>query len=553
MPPRLPAVVQRRLRGLSARALHLACLEGALWAVVTICAIPFVEMAGDFLFDFALPARAIFFSLGILALLGIGWIFGLRPWQRQLDPDEAALLAEARWPQLRTALISSVQLARRPDGSPYLVDALLAQTAKRIEQMDLRAAAERRNLRRLRWVALASLGFLLAATALAAPRSLVLWQRFFLRNVPLPTQTVVVPVSGDFEIQSGETIELAARAQGVIPRTGRIELTYEGKSADWITVNPKATTRDLFSLTIPNVQQPLTYRFYLNDGRGPVAKVTLVHPPVVQGLKFEQVFPAYTGLPPTPLAPGNLSLLAGSRLQVSGSADQVLQSANLFAQGMEKNVPLKLDTTRKSFSGELVIPAKGLTGFSVALQNERGVKTSNNAVYGIEIIPDKPPEIALAAGQASETTIIPTAHPRLRFTARDDFQVKQVALCVQPASALREGELPDPAKAKKIPLTIPKPAAALGFDYEWKDPDKTVDWKEGATVNYWIEAIDNNDVTGPGVTYSAVRQWTLVSVATKRAELTETLRKHAESIEDLSRTQQELRAHVEDILRPDKK
>ena len=553
MPARLPAIVQQRLRGLSARALHLSWLEGALWVMTGICLFPLAEMTTDLLFDLAWPVRALLFSLGILCLLGIGYQLGFLPWRRQLGPDEAALLAESRWPQLRTSLISSVQLARSPDGSPFLIDALLAQTAKRIEQMDLRAAVERKHLKRLRWIALCSLGVVLALTVLGTPRSLVLWQRFFLRNLPLPTQTIVVPVSGDFEIQAGETVELAARAQGIIPRTGRIELTYEGKSPEWIAVNPKATTRELFSLTIPNVQQPLSYRFYLNDGRGPLARVKLIHPPVVQELKFEQVFPAYTGLPRTPLAAGNLSLLAGSRLEVTGHADQTLQSASLLAQGSDKNVAMKIGDQRKSFSGELRIPAKGLTGFSVGLQNERGVKTIDNPVYTVEIVADKPPEIVLAEGQPNETTIIPTAHPRLRFTTRDDFQVKQVFLCVQPASALADGEAPNAEKAKKIALTIPKPAAALVFDYEWNDPAKSVEWQEGTVVHYWIEAVDNNDVTGPGITYSPVRQWTLVSVETKRSELTETLRRHAESIEDLSRTQQDLRSRVEGILNEEKK
>jgi hypothetical protein len=544
--------VQQRLQSLSARVRHLAGVEGALWALILIGIFPLVEMGADLLFDLSIGVRGLFLGLGTLLLLGLLFHFAVRPWRRRLGPDEAALLAEKRWPELRTSLISAVQLARTPDGSPFLVDALLGQTAKRIEQMDLRAAVERKHLKRLASIALAALLILVGSTWIGKPKSLVLWQRFFLKNVPLPTQTIVVPISGDFEIQSGETVELSARAQGVIPRTGRAELTYSGKSPDWVTITPKATTRDIFTLTIPNVQQPLSYRFYLNDGRGPASKVVLVQPPVIQSLKFEQAFPPYTGLPRIPLSPGNLSLLAGSRLQVSGRSDQSLRAAALATKGEEKTVPLKLDDQRRSFSGELPIPAKDLSGFSVALQNERGVKASNNAVYAIEIVPDKPPEITLAAGQPAESTIIPTAHPRLRFTTRDDFQVKQVSLCVQPASTVGEGEAPDPAKAKKIPMAIPKPAAALVFDFEWKDPQKSVDWREGTVVYYWIEAVDNNDVTGPGVSHTPVRQWTLVSVETKRAELTETLRKHAESIEDLSRTQQDLRMRVEEMLKQEK-
>ncbi len=76
-----------------------------------------------------------------------------------------------------------------------------------------------------------------------------------------------------------------------------------------------------------------------------------------------------------------------------------------------------------------------------------------------------------------------------------------------------------------------------------------MNWKEGNTFYYWIEAVDNNNVTGPGVTHTAEREWSVVSLKTKRDELTETLRKSADSIENLSRSQEELRSRVGNLLK----
>ena len=108
----------------------------------------------------------------------------------------------------------------------------------------------------------------------------------------------------------------------MIPRSGRVEVTYEGRQPEMVNVSPKASSPEVFSVQIPNVQQPLTYRFYLNDGRGEAFKAELLHPPVVQEIKFEVTNPAYTGLPATQLSAGNLSLLAGSKLKISGKSSR---------------------------------------------------------------------------------------------------------------------------------------------------------------------------------------------------------------------------------------
>ena len=142
-----------------------------------------------------------------------------------------------------------------------------------------------------------------------------------------------------------------------------------------------------------------------------------------------------------------------------------------------------------------------------------------------------------------------SSHPRLRFEARDDFLVKQVFLCCQISDGSADEGTPDDSKIVKIPIEVAQPAGRLIFDYEWNNPGASVAWKEGTKLNYWIEAADNNNVTGPGVGRSPVRKWEVVSLEAKRQELTDKLRKHAESIEDLSRTQQQLRENVGELIK----
>lgn len=554
MPASLPRSISRRLGDLASHVLRVSWAEGLLWIVVAVCGLAIVQGALDWLFDLPFRIRLLFLAAD-LAILGLLiYRFGIRPWLGRLTPEEAALKAESHWPMLRTGLISAVQLARNPDGSPVLVNALLGKMASRVANLDFRLPVPWKRLKRP-----ALLAVLLAAIAAGlivflAPGSLILLRRMALSSVPLPTQTIVTALSGNLSIPVSQTIEISAKATGVVPRSGRIEVTYEGRRPEMISVSPKASTPDVFSLQIANVQQPLTYRFYLNDGRGEEWKVSLIHPPVVREIAFEATSPAYTGLPPTQLSAGNLNLLAGSKLAISGKSNQPLKRARLVSGGTENAIEMKPGGDgRAAFSTVLDIPKDGLKGFWIELTDDQGVVSQDNTIYAVEIVPDRPPEIVFAAGQPDSVKLIPDQKPVLNFEIHDDFAVKDVFLCVQPHSSLGEGEEPDPNKARQIPISVPKPAAGLNFHYEWKNPGESVDWAEGQTFTYWIKAVDNNDVTGPGISFSSPREWSVVSLQTKREEFAGQLRRHAESIKDLSGVQEGVRNGLGELLKQDNK
>ena len=482
MPASLPPAISRRLVALAKRALHVSWAEGVLWAIAAACGLVVVQGALDWLFDLPLRVRLLFL-LADLAILGfLAFRFGVQPWRRCLTPEESALRAESHWPALRTGLISAVQLARKPDGSPALVNALLGKMAARVSKLDFRLPVPWARLKKPALLALLLAGIAAGLIVFLAPGSLILLRRIALANVPLPTQTVVSPLSENFSIPVGQTIELSAKATGVVPRSGRVEVTYEGRRPEMISVSPKASTPDIFSLQIANVQQPLTYRFYLNDGRGEEWKVALIHPPVVQEIAFESASPAYTGLPPTQLSAGNLNLLAGSKLTIAGKSNQPLKRARLMLAGSDRSIEIKPGGDgRTGFSTMLDIPKEGLKSLWIELTNDQDVVSQNNTIYAVEIVPDKPPDIVFAAGQPDSVKLVPDQKPVLNFEIRDDFAVKEVFLCVQPHSSLGEGEEPDPNKARQIPIPVPKPAAGRHFHYEWKEPGESLAWAEGQT------------------------------------------------------------------------
>lgn len=553
-PGTLPSGIAKRLNALTARTLHVSWMKGVLWVLVVLCGLALVQGTLDWMFDLSRSARAFLLITDFLILGSLGYRFGILPWKNRLSPEDAALVAERHWPHLQTSLISGVQLARQPDGSPSLVEAMLEKLGPRVLKLDLRTAVSWNRLKRLGITTGVLLLVTSGLTVWLAPKSLILLQRILLFNIPLPTETIVIAVSDNFSLPTGQTIELSARASGVVPRSGRVEVTYAGKPPEVVNVSPKASTPDVFSLQLANVQQPLTYRFYLNDGRGEVFNVELLHPPVMQEIAFEVVPPAYTELPTTQLAPGSLTLLAGSKLRISGTSSQPLKSARLVLTGNDQSLELKPEgADRTEFQTEIPVTTEGLDGLWIELWNDEDVPSQNNTLYTVQILQDKPPVITLKDNQPDKLSLVPSQKPRLQFSVRDDFKVTEIFLCVQTMNTLGEGEVPSPENAKSIVIPVPTPAAGMATDFEWADPEKTVEWAEGTTLTYWIKAVDNNNVTGPGITYSEPKQWSVVSLQTKREELAEQLGKHAESIKDLSGVQESLRGDLGEILKQEDK
>ena len=536
----LPVALKRQLKLLANKVIHVRWMQGGIWLVIAACSLAILQWGADWMFDLSRPARASLLAGDFLVFAAFAWWFGVRPWLARLTPEQAALRAEHRWPGLKTSIISAVQLSRQPDGSRILVSSLVSSVEKRMKDMDFRAAIETGHLRRPALAAAAGVILVAAAVWLTWPKSWIVIQRAGLADLPLPTQTIVIPLSGDLSVQPGTTVELSARAEGFLPKAGRVEIAYPGQRPLVLPLSPKAASPELFSFTLQNVQQPFTYRIYLNDGRTPEFALKLIRGPILDSVDFEQKYPAYTGLANTQHSAGNLNLLAGSKLLVTGHSNQQLRSARIQGEPGQTGIPLGLAQDKKTVSGDISIPPEGLQNFTIILTNSDGVESQNNTVYHAQITPDKPPEITFATNPEVRT-LIQSSKPRLRFDVRDDFQVKAVTLCCKTDS--------EPDKTYRLPLDISKAGGALSFDFLLSDQKAALPWKEGTTLSWWIEAEDNNDVTGPGIGRSPEGQWVIVSLEAKRKELQDKISKSAETMEDLSKTNEELRKGVGEILK----
>jgi hypothetical protein len=68
-------------------------------------------------------------------------------------------------------------------------------------------------------------------------------------------------------------------------------------------------------------------------------------------------------------------------------------------------------------------------------------------------------------------------------------------------------------------------------------------------VNYWIEATDNNDATGPGVTRTPSRQIRVVTQQEKLAEIFDRIEGKTRDIDEISDRQEKVRKEVGDLIK----
>ena len=79
-------------------------------------------------------------------------------------------------------------------------------------------------------------------------------------------------------------------------------------------------------------------------------------------------------------------------------------------------------------SGQFTVPAKGLSGFQLDMLDTEGMESRDNAVYRVDVIPDKVPVVRLTYPDRKEELITRHATMLIAFDAVDDFEIARIRL-----------------------------------------------------------------------------------------------------------------------------
>ena len=547
------------------RAKHssVAIGTGIAIAVAVLVAGLIVGMMLDYWLDLPRWIRAAFLAIDLSLVITIIVQTILIPILRGPDDDQIALKVEDAHPEFRTRLIASIQLSR-PEAIPIgasasLVRAMVMQAESLADSIDFNRVVSTDRLMKMSIVA--ALVLLTGLTSFAYGRhdgvSSDLLARAFLSNTPVPRKTRIDVPLGSFKIGRGDTAILFAKARGAIPTGGTIDIKFESGRKQTFPLDVSPNDPAMFTRSLENVQDSFSYRINLGDSTSDWYRADVLIPPVVTRLECQQVYPAYTKLGTVSRSLGDLSILSGSRLilkvttnnliQPDGSTGKLLNSVHLVNPNGLPPVKLTVDPNDpRQLTAEVPMPPK-TSGFSIGLNDTNGLKSKDPAVYRVDLVPDKDPTVHISYPERKEELVTRIATLEIGFDAADDFGLANLYLKYKI----------DDGPEQSIPLDINKPGQPLPRSlhkrYAWAisklTPRSTTQpTLEGSSIEYWLEAEDNNNVTGPGRGESERYSARVVSEAEKRAEI---LARLGASIQDVERgvdDQEQLRTKLGDLI-----
>lgn len=553
-------MLARRIAALRRRHLGVVVLTGIAMAIGVGVELLALAMFFDWWLD--LP-----WGLRLLSLIAQTAIFAfillrmvVRPLIYQPDDDDLALMVERARPEFRGRLIASVQLTRAgevtPGTSAVMIDALVEETEAYAQPVDFRRIVSHERLQRFGLLAIVVSSMALGGFVYGRAVTVDLLKRVFLSNAPVPRKTRVLVPDGNKIIGRGDSVRLEAFAQGIIPATGQVEVRHRARRAQTYPLEQNRDNKIHFGRTIENVQDSFTYVVFLNDGRSDTFSVSTIPRPTVAAMECEQLFPAYTGLPPRKRPLGDLSLLAGSTLKLQVTATKDLQNASIKLSGVDAVIPMQLDASQpRRLAGEFVVPPKGLNGFSIQMLDTENMESRDTAVYRIDVIPDRAPVVKITYPERKEELITRQALMIVGIDALDDFAISKVRLrykiAAPGASPLPLGEGHGEGAAEQVvelDLEGENPQR-LRRRHEWRIGDFRPTLSEGSSIEYWIEVEDNNNATGPGITSTEHQLAKVVSEAEKRADLLNRAGDTLGSISDVATDQEKLNRNLGAIIR----
>ncbi|MCE5326873.1 MAG: DUF4175 domain-containing protein [Planctomycetaceae bacterium] len=506
----LHAGVRRRLSGAWRRERRFLATRGVCYLLMAAAALILLDVALDWSLDLAMGWRTVLVLANIVLVGGIlyqTWWRGVR----RFDPVRVALQVERLYPQLKSLLVSYVQLHTAPSESagmsPSLVAAMCRQAVEQAQPLDFGKIVRFRTLKKIAVYSVAAAAVVLAAGYLRSDVAGIFLKRLMGAQVGYPTRTTVQMLRGDVLVQQGRTATLAAQASGEVPDDATLIIRPLDGENETIIV-PAGAERDSkreFSYRTRELYGSFHYRYRIGDALSREYFVKVVPPPHLE-MKVWVTLPAYTRQPALETELLSLQVLAGSRITWQVVSDRPLASIEMVP---DTGAPAAMTLADKALVAKAdMTPDKNFSyGFRL-VDKDYGFAYTPEVRYTIQIVPDNPPTVVLTQPTEDEKA---TARKdvNMAFTCRDDFGLIEARLVY--AVEGKDGKTTVAEKTQRISVFKDNDKES-GGSLVWKLDEALPALKAGDIVRYCVEVQDNRQgAGGPGIGRSDMRRLTILS------------------------------------------
>jgi hypothetical protein len=528
-------------------------LRGSLLALAGISAVLVVLVATDNLLQLDTGGRLLLAAILWASLAVVLFRLILRRWLEDHREDYFASLVEQKHPELRNQLINALQLGRdhQRGFSPVLIEAIIHDADRAMLDLELTDSVDVRPTKRAAGWALAVLVLLAGYASALPPYFANGLARLLLPmgNVAPYSQTQILAEDvqpGSTKVAEGKAVEIRARVHGVIPSTAKLHRKLGNR--DWqispMSVDPRH--EDVFRFDVKQAAESFDYFITAGDGRSPIFHIDVVKPPQIDRITVTYTLPPYTGQLPRTVreSDGNIAGPVGTTVALELKSSKPLQNATLITKEGEV-----LDCRKGDDDSTWVCSfvlwtrearlAAGITGrqlrapttYRLHLLDTDGYETNDPLWRSITVAPDQPPLVSLVA-PAEKLSVQANTVVDLTVEARDDYGLGRVRLLHR---------LNDTEDVREL-VSFPHdgaPELKTSDSYRWH-PGKA-GLKPGDRVEYWAEAVDRNNVTGPGKAESRHFVLELVNPAEVLARMDLTVVDYVQTLKMLLKLQEENR------------
>lgn len=413
----------------------------------------------------ALPVFLVYLSISLLR----------RADYRKISCDIEKAVPELKQ-EISTAVQFSFRLGNRENYSTLLIERLISRAEEKLGNID---PDDILKINIFPFGKIVSAGLvLIILLILFSPYQLIIsFQRYTSPRgvVGKWLESDILP--GDCRIAKGSDLEINVSFKGS-SRRAKIE---------WQNNDGKTRTQSL-SLNqgrlggmIPAIQSELKYRILLGRKQSPRYLVKCHTPLLLSDIKIKIVPPSYTKLFPYSLEnQGNITALRGSRAYLTARSTLPLKEAELTLEATGKR-PIALDQD-SLLSAEFMVT--GQECYSLWGRTAAGDTFVNSDRYQINCLNDEFPIIELTYPE-NEIMLGEDMTVNVNGLADDDFGL----------TAIRLGFLYHEATKKTDIIACREKPKDTAFSYIWQLGELPI--LPGDSVVYWLEATDNDAVSGP--------------------------------------------------------
>jgi len=348
----------------------------------------------------------------------------------------------------------------------------------------------------------------------------------------------IVNVSGDKVVIAGDDVLIEGMEFGTGGSKPELKVSYvpgvwKTFSVEQDTIFEGLSSFIVYRKLFTKVDEEFEYYFQSENSRSKVAKVRLLHRPVINNVRVVQVFPGYTSAKPETIRTlaGRLVSMKGTEVLIEAQTSKpVVDGALKFLSGDA----FKIKPTGKGFKVSFKVERTDSFYFDVI--DSVGLRSEGRIVYALLASEDRCPGVEIIAPEDGE--LMPkTQELDIAFRAYDDFGISSLKLYYK-----REGKWSD---FRVITLPLRELAGKEGetisqieAGYHWSL--RNVNLFPGDRLVYFLEVTDNNTATGPCSVKSELRTLLMPSLSQIYAKVNEEESSQGKSMEEIIERGEEL-------------